>query len=304
MKKREIFKSIILPIIFIATPCVLFGLFSMPTEMGIGITAGALLSFFVNLDKFDNFKAAGVEAKIKNVVEEANLTISKFEEESKKQFEKMIMIQNAMILSTSENYWASNECLRKLKVEYPDDLYIEIYIAVNSFRELGKSNNEVNKEKEESIYETINSFIGWYYKTEGKLADKLMIGDVFHGYTVHEVYLLIQILEKCESINISRYIKVCKKTIKYILDVIGIQKEEEIYDFDQTDSFVMIYKELNFSLCEMYKKTDNAQLKSQLTKTISLYKIDNFDSSNGKLEKCIQMLAELQQLDNIEVSIH
>jgi hypothetical protein len=45
------------------------------TEMGIALAAGALASAFLNLDKLQKFKGAGIEVELKEVVKEAYATI-------------------------------------------------------------------------------------------------------------------------------------------------------------------------------------------------------------------------------------
>ena len=54
----------------------LFGLKSLPTEMGLAISACALYLAFVNIDKFRKFKGAGFEAELKQTIDDANATIA------------------------------------------------------------------------------------------------------------------------------------------------------------------------------------------------------------------------------------
>ena len=52
-----------------------FGLKGMATEMGIAVAGSLALLAFANLDKFDKFKAAGFEAELRKVVNEASATL-------------------------------------------------------------------------------------------------------------------------------------------------------------------------------------------------------------------------------------
>lgn len=55
-------------------PALLFGLKSMPTEMGIAVVAGAIAAGFVNINEIQSFKGAGFEAKMRKAVDEAYAT--------------------------------------------------------------------------------------------------------------------------------------------------------------------------------------------------------------------------------------
>jgi hypothetical protein len=48
--------------------------------MGLAIAAGALTVMFINLDKFQSFSAAGVQAELKKTVEQAYATIEQIKE--------------------------------------------------------------------------------------------------------------------------------------------------------------------------------------------------------------------------------
>lgn len=228
-----------------------------------------------------------------------NEQIAKLQHKSEEQYKKMILIQNALALSSFEDYWASNECLRKLQEKYPDDEYIKIYIARNSFRELCNrldSDNGHITASEDTIYETINTFIDWFYETDGSLLDELLIGSVFNNSTVHEVCILIGYLNKCDNLNAqSNFIKICKKSCKYILDTFKIKDYKELFDYEQTDVFIINYKQLNFYLCEAYYKNKNHALKEQLDKTIQLYNVDDFSRQDDNLKRCTNMLDEINK---------
>ncbi len=60
---------------FLMSSVFIFGLLGKPTEMGIAVAAGFVYLAFANLEKFAEFKGAGFEAKLRNVVTEATLTL-------------------------------------------------------------------------------------------------------------------------------------------------------------------------------------------------------------------------------------
>lgn len=236
---------------------------------------------------------------IMNKINETKLKkeIEKFQQYNNKQYEKMFLIQNALVLSALEDYWASNECFKRIKNSYPDDPYINIYMARNSFRELLRTiPDEEQKviENEKQIYETINLFIDWFYETKGILMDKLMIGNIYSDNTIIEVSTLIGYLADCDQLNRkSDFIQICKKACKYILDNLKISTDDEIYDLDQTDVYIMNYKQLNFYLCKAYYNNKNISLKNQLHKTIRLYNADDFSRCDDNLKQCEQMMSEI-----------
>lgn len=74
MGKWRIFFTLVL----IFGPSTAFGCFGKTAEMGIALTAGALAAAFVNFDKFEKFKGAGIEFEIKKaekIISEANATL-------------------------------------------------------------------------------------------------------------------------------------------------------------------------------------------------------------------------------------
>lgn len=48
---------------------IIFGLLGKPIEMGLLIASGAVSLFFLNLEKFSSFKAAGIEANLRDKIE-------------------------------------------------------------------------------------------------------------------------------------------------------------------------------------------------------------------------------------------
>jgi hypothetical protein len=67
-------------------PCLLFGFFGKTTEMMTALAAGTLAAVFLNIDKFENFKGAGIELKIRKAVDEAVATLQLVKEVSEPLF--------------------------------------------------------------------------------------------------------------------------------------------------------------------------------------------------------------------------
>ncbi|MDP5136515.1 hypothetical protein ORJ04_11210 [Rheinheimera baltica] len=61
----------------------IFGLQGMAAEMGIAVAASGIFLAFANLEKFSEFKGAGFEAKLREVVNEANATIENLKDVAK-----------------------------------------------------------------------------------------------------------------------------------------------------------------------------------------------------------------------------
>ncbi|OKP91855.1 hypothetical protein A3844_01705 [Paenibacillus helianthi] len=62
-------------VMIILVPSLYFGYEGKAAEMGIALAAGALAAAFLNLDKLQSFKGAGIEIELKKAVEEAYATI-------------------------------------------------------------------------------------------------------------------------------------------------------------------------------------------------------------------------------------
>ena len=121
--------------------------------------------------------------------------IDEFKAYSNDQYDKLVRIQNALSLSNQGDYWSSDQCFEKLLTKYPDDPYIKIYIARNSYRKLDKLlETEDASEYEAEIYKTINAYIDWFYDTDKNLIEDLMIGHFYGDCTVLEVAMLISCL--------------------------------------------------------------------------------------------------------------
>lgn len=73
MTKKDV--SGIFTIVLVLVPPLVFGLRHQTAEMTVSLMAGSIAAIFWNLEKFKNFKAGGVEAELRQAVEEAHATI-------------------------------------------------------------------------------------------------------------------------------------------------------------------------------------------------------------------------------------
>lgn len=64
-----------LTLIIILGPTLYFGFVGKVAEMGVVLAAGVLAVAFLNLDKLQKFKGAGIEVELKKAVEEAQATL-------------------------------------------------------------------------------------------------------------------------------------------------------------------------------------------------------------------------------------
>ncbi|MBP1907649.1 hypothetical protein J2Z32_004329 [Paenibacillus turicensis] len=67
--------KLIISILIILVPTLYFGCIGKSVEMGIALAAGALSTAFLNLDKLQRFKGAGIEVELKQAVAEAQATL-------------------------------------------------------------------------------------------------------------------------------------------------------------------------------------------------------------------------------------
>lgn len=70
----------ILSVFLILGPSLFFGFLGKATEMGFALAAGVLAAAFINLEKLQKFKGAGIEIELKQAVKEAQATIDNLKE--------------------------------------------------------------------------------------------------------------------------------------------------------------------------------------------------------------------------------
>jgi hypothetical protein len=86
--------KIIVTLTLILGPSLYFGILSKPAEMGIALAAGALAAAFINIEKLQKFKGAGIEFELKEAVKEAQATI-----ETLKSFTEPLFVSSIRFMS-------------------------------------------------------------------------------------------------------------------------------------------------------------------------------------------------------------
>ncbi len=129
---------------FIVTGSIFFGYLELPTEMGLAIVAGAIALAFAYIDKLDWFKAAGIEAKMRQL----DAIVAKGTEppgQSERSFVQPMIIgtdpdtDNVIKALGSEKYlWryfggiAEDTQLPKEKIQKALDWLVENQLAINA----------------------------------------------------------------------------------------------------------------------------------------------------------------------------
>ena len=104
--------------------------------------------FGVAVPLYSNFR---IDKKI-------NSATKRLRKEQEKIMEKNLSVNNALMLSASKEYWASNEVLNDILKENKDNAYLHLLIGRNLFLQYGDENLEktLNNEALRDIEEAIN----------------------------------------------------------------------------------------------------------------------------------------------------
>lgn len=89
----------VLSLLLILGPTLYFGVKGKVAEMGVALAAGTLAAAFLQLDKLQRFKGAGIEIELKKAVEEAQATL-----ENLKEFTDPVYISTIKIMSEGHTW--------------------------------------------------------------------------------------------------------------------------------------------------------------------------------------------------------
>ena len=117
-----------------------FGVFRMPTEMGISAGAIAVAWAFMNIDKFERFKAPGFEAELRKAVDKTYAAIEELKELS--------LALSAPIVDTLA---VSGQMLRYMPLKYKMNRVAKIQ---DTLRRLGANDKEI-EDACSTIYERL-----------------------------------------------------------------------------------------------------------------------------------------------------
>lgn len=133
IKIKKGFKTT-LSLLLILGPSLYFGFLGKPAEMGVALAAGALSAAFLNLDKLQKFKGAGIEIELKQAVKEAQATL-----ENLKDFTDPLYISTIKIMSEGMTWNGipkdtQHEIIRKVeKIANTNNVSDDVTRAIRDF---------------------------------------------------------------------------------------------------------------------------------------------------------------------------
>ncbi|MEG0753804.1 MAG: hypothetical protein RR461_08235 [Angelakisella sp.] len=217
------------------------------------------------------------------------------------QKEKSLVINNAMALASSGDYWVACECLKKAQTFYPEEACLKVYLANYSFRALDKMVNKSGGfdnpdidailEHREEIETAIENYKGL---SECKdIYAQLMARSVFYDSFIHEMFFMIGWLYHIRnSMSYHKIVEYYNALLKIIRDELHVSKDEELFEIEQTHSFIMIYKQVCAQIAKMYAENHHCNAKEKLMWTIKLLKTDDFRQDETLLKECEVLMQE------------
>lgn len=140
----------VLSLVLILVPPLYFGCKGSEAEMGVALAAGALAAAFLNIDKLQRFKGAGIEFELRKAVEEAQATL-----ENLKEFTDPLYISSIKIMSEGHSYGG-----------VPQDIQHDIVLKIKRIAD----NNGIS----EDVAKAINDFYHYYLnKLYGSLINEV-----------------------------------------------------------------------------------------------------------------------------------
>ena len=241
--------------------------------------------FGVAVPLYSNFR---IDKKI-------NSATKRLRKEQEKIMEKNLSVNNALMLSASKEYWASNEVLNDILKENKDNAYLHLLIGRNLFLQYGDENLEktLNNEALRDIEEAINHYL--FVANHTKAEDKYYaLGVIFPDSIIHELCILTSILIK-HSLKgqCANYHKLTVSVLRAIEKVLGIKDFDDIANDEQTNVHIMNYINLNHELAKSYAHFGNIKAKEQYLYTLKLYSISTDLDYKKEIDSCTKALAEL-----------
>ena len=241
--------------------------------------------FGVAVPLYSNFR---IDKKI-------NSATKRLRKEQEKIMEKNLSVNNALMLSASKEYWASNEILKDILKENKDNAYLHLLIGRNLFLQYGDENLEktLNNEALRDIEEAINHYL--FVANHTKAEDKYYaLGVIFPDSIIHELCILTSILIK-HSLKgqCANYHKLTVSVLRAIEKVLGIKDFDDIAIDEQTNVHIMNYINLNHELAKSYAHFGNIKAKEQYLYTLKLYSISTDLDYKKEIDSCTKALAEL-----------
>ena len=239
----------------------------------------------------------------KTIDKKIKRAISILKSESEAITKKQLELTNALMLSASKEYGASNAILDRLTEKSPDDSYLHLLIARNIFQRFetitasSLDNNDVD-----SIERAIQHFLYVTYNTDIE-SEYYELGAVFPNSIVHELcYLTHTLVEySITQRGHGHYHKLTTKVLRAIEYMLNIHEFDDIANEDQTNVFIMNYVLLNYALAQSYMYFGNIKAKEQYEYALKLYQISTTLDYSSEIEECrraIKTLAQQQKETN------
>ncbi len=108
---------------------IFFGIRRQPTEMGLIIGACAVCYFFLNIEKFAKFKAAGIEAELRTAVDEANATIEQLRAVATS------IAKSSLSTSIAAPFWGGLPTSKRVVLDYS---------TIQALKEIGVSSSQLD----------------------------------------------------------------------------------------------------------------------------------------------------------------
>ena len=241
--------------------------------------------FGVAVPLYSNFR---IDKKINN-------STKRLRKEQEKLMEQNLSVNNALMLSASKEYWASNEVLKDILKENKDNAYLHLLIGRNLFLQYGDENLEesLSDEALRDIEEAINHYL--FVANHTKAEDKYYaLGVIFPDSIIHELCILTStLIAHSVKGQCANYHKLTVSVLRAIEKVLGIKDFDDIANDEPTNVHIMNYINLNHELAKSYAHFGNIKAKEQYLYTLKLYSISTDLDYKKEIDSCTKALAEL-----------
>lgn len=216
----------------------------------------------------------------------------KIKKEYEKELQKNIAVNNALMLSATKDYWASNNILSEVIKKDSDNPYLHLLIGRNTFLqyETQESFPELSAEALEEIEEAIQHYI---FVANNTSTDETYysLGAVFPDSIIHELCMLTSTLINYSIENPhTHYHKITNQVIKAIEKILSIKNFDDIANEDQTNVHIMNYIILNHDLAKSYQHFGDIRAKAQYEYVLKLYSISSELDYSDNIDECMPFI--------------
>lgn len=234
------------------------------------------------------YQGRNVDKKIKKRLEDLS-------RENDRLAQKQTMLNSAMALSVSKEYRSSNEILDKLIWDYPEDEYLRLIFGRNVYFEyyVERDGQNLSREDAERIEKGVQQFLYVADHMDPNL-EYYEMGSVFPDSIIHELCgLSHRLLEYGKNAEMPVYHRLVRQVIETVEKLLKLQDFTDIANFDQTDVFIMNYKELAFALADSYEHFGNVLALSQFERAKMLYSISPDPDYGEEIARCDEAIRRL-----------